>query len=67
MLGDLQFFDSVRINLGLVQRDVDVLWDLAPHDLSILDHVLPEGVATHRRRRHRAPTRSGPAAPASPT
>ena len=43
MLGDLQFFDSVRINLGLVQRDVDVLWDLAPHDLSILDHVLPEG------------------------
>ena len=44
MLGDLQFYDSVRINLGLVQRDVDVLWDLAPHDLSILDHVLPEGV-----------------------
>ncbi|HEX5882144.1 MAG TPA: Gfo/Idh/MocA family oxidoreductase, partial [Actinomycetota bacterium] len=44
MLGDLQFFDSVRINLGLVQRDVDVLWDLAPHDLSILDFVLPEGV-----------------------
>ncbi|QNN52179.1 Gfo/Idh/MocA family protein [Nocardioides mesophilus] len=43
MLGDLQFYDSVRINLGLVQRDVDVLWDLAPHDLSILDHVLPEG------------------------
>ena len=32
-LGDVQFFDSVRINLGLVQRDVDVLWDLAPHDL----------------------------------
>jgi predicted dehydrogenase len=44
MLGDLQFFDSVRINLGLVQRDVDVLWDLAPHDLSILDFVLPECV-----------------------
>ena len=40
-LGDVLFFDSVRINLGLVQRDVDVLWDLAPHDLSILDHVLP--------------------------
>ena len=36
-LGDVQFVDSVRINLGLVQRDVDVLWDLAPHDLSILD------------------------------
>ena len=44
-LGDLRFIDSVRINLGLVQPDVDVLWDLAPHDLSILDFVLPAGVA----------------------
>jgi predicted dehydrogenase len=43
-LGDIQFVDSVRINLGLVQPDVDVLWDLAPHDLSILDYLLPEGV-----------------------
>jgi predicted dehydrogenase len=43
VLGELQFIDSVRINLGLVQRDVDVLWDLAPHDLSILDFILPEG------------------------
>ena len=43
-LGDLHFFDSVRINLGLVQRDVDVLWDLAPHDLSILDSILPPGI-----------------------
>jgi predicted dehydrogenase len=43
-IGDLQFIDSVRINLGLVQPDVDVLWDLAPHDLSILDFVLPQGV-----------------------
>jgi predicted dehydrogenase len=42
-LGDLHFFDSVRINLGLVQRDIDVLWDLAPHDLSILDSILPPG------------------------
>lgn len=41
-LGDIQYLDSVRINLGLVQPDVDVIWDLAPHDLSILDHVLPE-------------------------
>ncbi len=41
-IGDIQFVDSVRINLGLVQPDVDVLWDLAPHDLSILDFVLPE-------------------------
>jgi predicted dehydrogenase len=43
-LGDLHFYDSVRINLGLVQRDVDVLWDLAPHDLSILDSILPPGI-----------------------
>lgn len=42
-IGDLQYVDSVRINLGLVQRDVDVVWDLAPHDLSILDAVLPPG------------------------
>jgi len=43
-LGELHYLDSVRINLGLVQRDIDVIWDLAPHDLSILDFVLPEGV-----------------------
>jgi len=43
-IGELQFIDSVRINLGLVRPDADVLWDLAPHDLSILDFVLPEGV-----------------------
>jgi predicted dehydrogenase len=42
VLGDVQFVDSVRINLGLVQRDINVLWDLAPHDLSILDFILPE-------------------------
>jgi predicted dehydrogenase len=44
-LGELHYLDSVRINLGLVQRDIDVLWDLAPHDLSILDFVLPDGVS----------------------
>ena len=43
-LGDVLFIDSVRINLGLVQPDVDVFWDLAPHDLSILDFVLPGGL-----------------------
>jgi predicted dehydrogenase len=43
VLGDIQYVDSVRINLGLVQRDVDVLWDLAPHDLAILDVILPDG------------------------
>lgn len=39
-LGDLYYYDSVRINLGLVQQDVNVIWDLAPHDLSIMDHLL---------------------------
>jgi len=43
-IGEVQFVDSVRINLGLVRDDVDVLWDLAPHDLSILDFVLPDHV-----------------------
>jgi predicted dehydrogenase len=40
-LGDIYYVDSVRINLGLVQPDIDVFWDLGPHDLSILDFVLP--------------------------
>jgi predicted dehydrogenase len=43
-LGDILFIDSVRINLGLIQPDVDVFWDLAPHDLSILDFILPGGL-----------------------
>ncbi|WP_454048561.1 Gfo/Idh/MocA family protein [Cellulomonas sp. Marseille-Q8402] len=43
-LGDIQYVDSVRINLGIVQPDVDVFWDLAPHDLSILDFILPGGL-----------------------
>ncbi|MGN6326407.1 Gfo/Idh/MocA family protein [Pseudolysinimonas sp.] len=45
-LGDILFIDSVRINLGLIQPDVDVFWDLAPHDLSIMDFVLPGGLQT---------------------
>jgi predicted dehydrogenase len=43
-LGEILYVDSVRINLGLVQPDVDVFWDLAPHDLSILDFILPDGL-----------------------
>jgi predicted dehydrogenase len=39
-LGDLYYVDSIRINLGLFQHDINVIWDLAPHDLSIVDHVL---------------------------
>ncbi len=42
-LGEVQYVDSVRVNLGIVQRDVDVLWDLAPHDLAVFDSMLPEG------------------------
>jgi predicted dehydrogenase len=42
VLGQLNYFDSTRINLGLFQPDVNVLWDLAPHDLSILFHLIPE-------------------------
>src|SRR5207245_2128555 len=47
-LGDLLYFDSIRINLGLFQRDINVLWDLAPHDLSIMDYLIerqPIGVS----------------------
>ena len=40
-LGDIYYYDSVRVNLGLFQHDVSVLWDLAVHDLSIMDYILP--------------------------
>ncbi len=40
VLGNIIYFDSERINLGLFQRDVNVIWDLAPHDLSIMNHLL---------------------------
>ncbi len=43
-LGTVHYYDSVRVNLGLVQQEIDVFWDLAPHDLSILDFVLGEGL-----------------------
>ena len=41
-LGDIYYYDSTRINLGLFQCDVDVIWDLAVHDLAIMDYLLPE-------------------------
>src|SRR5271155_4207197 len=46
-LGELYYYDSTRVNLGLFQHDVNVLWDLAPHDLSIMDYLIkqkPEAV-----------------------
>lgn len=47
-LGSLYYYDSVRVNLGLVQHDVSVIWDLAAHDFSIMDHLIggrPRGVS----------------------
>jgi len=41
-LGKLLYFDSVRVNLGLFQQDINVVWDLAPHDLSIIDFIVEE-------------------------
>ncbi len=41
-LGSLYYFDSTRVNLGLFQHDVSVVWDLAPHDLSIMDYLISE-------------------------
>jgi predicted dehydrogenase len=41
VIGDIYYYDSVRVNLGLFQHDVNVIWDLAVHDLSIMDYVLP--------------------------
>jgi len=41
-LGQLYYFDSTRVNLGLFQHDVSVVWDLAPHDLSVMNHVIAE-------------------------
>lgn len=50
-IGEITYFDSVRVNLGLFQHDVNVIWDLAPHDLSIMNYLLEghkvEAVAAH--------------------
>jgi len=49
-LGRLLFYDSVRVNLGLFQHDVNVIWDLAPHDLSIMDYLVdkkPIAISAH--------------------
>ena len=42
-LGNLYYYDSTRVNLGLFQHDINVLWDLAPHDLSIMDYLMKDG------------------------
>jgi predicted dehydrogenase len=42
VLGEIYYFDSIRVNLGLFQHDINVVWDLAPHDIAIMDHVIGE-------------------------
>ncbi len=42
VLGNIFYYDSVRVNLGLFQHDINVVWDLAPHDISIMEHVIGE-------------------------
>jgi len=49
-IGEIYYFDSVRVNLGLFQNDVNVVWDLAPHDLSIMNYIIgkqPVSVSAH--------------------
>jgi predicted dehydrogenase len=41
-IGDVLYFDSVRVNLGLFQHDASVIWDLAPHDISIMDYLIDQ-------------------------
>jgi predicted dehydrogenase len=43
-LGDVMYYDSVRVNLGLFQNDVNVIWDLAAHDISILDYLIKKNI-----------------------
>jgi predicted dehydrogenase len=45
-LGEIYYYDSTRANLGLFQQDVDVIWDLAVHDLSIMEYILPKHPTT---------------------
>jgi len=50
MLGKLLYYDATRVNLGLFQQDVNVIWDLAPHDFSIMDYLIqqkPKALAAH--------------------
>lgn len=53
-LGDLYYYDTMRVNLGLFQHDVNVIWDLAPHDLAIMDYLLglPAGAVVATGQKH---------------
>jgi predicted dehydrogenase len=51
-LGDIYYLSTTRVNLGIFQEDINVVWDLAPHDVSILNYILesmPEAVSAHGR------------------
>ena len=56
-LGNLYYYDSTRVNLGLFQHDVNVIWDLAPHDLSIMDYLIDGEAGGRRRHRPEPPER----------
>ena len=58
-LGDLYYFDSMRVNLGLFQHDVNVIWDLAPHDLSIMDYLIDEKPSARRGQRAKPTSTTG--------
>ena len=45
VMGNLFYYDSMRVNLGLFQHDINVIWDLAPHDLSIMDYLIQKAAA----------------------
>jgi predicted dehydrogenase len=42
ILGNIYYYDSTRVNLGLFQHDINVVWDLAPHDFSVMDYIINE-------------------------
>ena len=59
-LGDLYYYDSTRVNLGLFQRDVNVIWDLAVHDFAIMDYLLDDAAGRGLGQLRRASS-AGPA------
>ncbi len=66
-LGKLYYYDSTRVNLGLFQHDVNVIWDLAPHDLSIMDHLVEVEARVHGRHRAKPSERPSRMSPISPS
>ena len=65
--GKLYYYDSTRVNLGLFQHDVNVIWDLAPHDLSIMDYLIDAEAGGRRRHRPEPSERASKTWPTSPS